>query len=511
MKTIQRTYVVAACTALAILPLPRTTAQAPGSPGSSIPGPGGESAISQFGDKLAAIAADHAMTLDALEHLLLTDASTRIHPNGRIYWVDPLAPKAETRDPNDPILREDIPLEDAFLLHSKPGADQTIYLDFDGHHSVNNSWGHDIEFPAFDTNGHPAGFNAGELREIIEHWRYVAEDFAPFDVDVTTEDPGAPRLKKSGVNDARYGVRVVCTQATDGFGDGIGGVAFLRAYDDNVDNPVFTFNKGDNNGGMTSSHETGHALGLSHDGLNELAYHPGVGSGVTSWGPIMGAPFGKSLTQWCDGAYNGATNTEDDYAVMSTLGLMFKPDMVGDSIASATVLPLDCNDPNLASFPGGLIETSNDRDYYEFTTTGGDIFIQATVPEDVSNLDIQLELFDEAGGLIAVKNPIDARRAKIVENIPAGTYYFAVDGIDQLPRYTDYGCIGQYDLAINVPNSACECPGDVDGDSDVDLSDLAMLLSNFGEPGPIGDINGDGAVDLTDLAILLSAFDAACQ
>lgn len=58
------------------------------------------------------------------------------------------------------------------------------------------------------------------------------------------------------------------------------------------------------------------------------------------------------------------------------------------------------------------------------------------------------------------------------------------------------------------------CPGDVDGDLDVDLNDLTILLSNFGLAGGAtlrdGDINGDGMVDLTDLAMLLSRFGVVC-
>jgi hypothetical protein len=52
--------------------------------------------------------------------------------------------------------------------------------------------------------------------------------------------------------------------------------------------------------------------------------------------------------------------------------------------------------------------------------------------------------------------------------------------------------------------------GDFDGDGDVDLSDLAFLLSDYGCAGGDcpGDIDGDGDTDLADLAILLANYGA---
>ena len=59
------------------------------------------------------------------------------------------------------------------------------------------------------------------------------------------------------------------------------------------------------------------------------------------------------------------------------------------------------------------------------------------------------------------------------------------------------------------------CPGDLDGDGGVGLSDLATLLSNFGTPAGAnpedGDLDGDGDVDLSDLANLLSNFGSICS
>jgi hypothetical protein len=60
----------------------------------------------------------------------------------------------------------------------------------------------------------------------------------------------------------------------------------------------------------------------------------------------------------------------------------------------------------------------------------------------------------------------------------------------------------------------CLCPGDLDHDLDVDLADLAQLLSNYGETSGMtyedGDLDEDGDVDLSDLAALLAEYGTIC-
>jgi len=60
-----------------------------------------------------------------------------------------------------------------------------------------------------------------------------------------------------------------------------------------------------------------------------------------------------------------------------------------------------------------------------------------------------------------------------------------------------------------------QLPGDLDGDCDVDLGDLAILLSNYGVSSGAayedGDLDGDGDVDLADLSALLAVYGTTCD
>ena len=65
-----------------------------------------------------------------------------------------------------------------------------------------------------------------------------------------------------------------------------------------------------------------------------------------------------------------------------------------------------------------------------------------------------------------------------------------------------------------LPGAApASCPGDLDGDRDVDLADLTQLLAHFGTTGAHpedGESDSNGDVDLSDLTLLLANFGTNC-
>ena len=124
---------------------------------------------------------------------------------------------------------------------------RVIYLDFDGHTTNDSEWGPSpIVSAPFDLDGSPGFFSAGEQAVMVEVWQRVSEDFAPFDVNVTTIDPGVEALRKTNSSDAIYGQRMVISP-TNFAGSGVLGIAIINSFDDDVDRPAFVFSNIANN------------------------------------------------------------------------------------------------------------------------------------------------------------------------------------------------------------------------------------------------------------------------
>jgi len=359
-------------------------------------------------------------------------------------------------------------LSSTFTLHSDPTAQHTIYLDFTGHVTSGTIWnstftsGANIVTPAYNIDGDPTTFSDQELTRIQAIWQRVAEDYAPFHVDVTTQNPAdIGDLIKSGAGDTRWGVRVAIGGSSyDWYGAGAGGVAYMGSFNDSADTPAFVFTAQLGNGdekytAEAISHEAGHTLGLDHDGTSTTSYYHGQGSGVTGWAPIMGSGYYQNLTQWSKGEYSGANNLEDDLAIITTgNGFGYRADDYGNTASTASAL----SQLDTTVTGSGIIERNTDADMFSFVTGEGQVDLAISPAARGPNLDLLAQLYDGFNNLIATSNPTDALGANFSLSLTAGQYFLKISGTgngDPLTTgYTNYASLGQYFISgMVVPAS----------------------------------------------------------
>ncbi|MBX3737538.1 MAG: immunoglobulin domain-containing protein [Candidatus Didemnitutus sp.] len=357
------------------------------------------------------------------------------------------------------------------IRHSRPGASRVLYLDFNGHDVTGTAWNEanpSANRPAigtyacrpYDTDGNEATFSSTEQAQIVEIWQRVADDYSPFDVDVTTEEPAAFTATT---------LRALITRTVDANGVAnpssttAAGVAYIDVYGRNDVawySPAFVYF--DSLSGPASvaeavSHELGHNLALSHDGTTTAQYYGGHGTGEFSWGPIMGAPYSRSITQWSKGEYYAANNPQDDLALIGAR-LTLRGDAAGASLATATDAPTTGNDVSAA----GVLLSANESRFHRVVTAAGRIGFSVS-PVAYGNTDLRLELLNSSGTVIALDDPATTRIGGVFTGVPvpAGIYYLKVTAsgmgtplANPPSGYTSYGSVGRYALAGTVVATA---------------------------------------------------------
>lgn len=447
----------------------------------------------------------------AKTRMILADKTARVHSTGHIYFVEPRpSPTAQTTPV--PAAAASFPYAQTFRLHSRPGSSRVIYLDFDGETISDTFWndhpsyGTPSSFYAepFSLDATPDAFSTDEQDVVQSVWQRVAEDYAPFDVDVTTQDPGTAAIDRTGASDTTFGTRALVTDMPEISSTcRCGGVAFTGAFDDATRHaklqPALIFPKGGlwddpKNIAEAASHEIGHNFALAHDGNRTTGF--GYYGGHGAWAPIMGVGYNVPITQWSRGEYSVADNAEDDLAIIAARGAPRLADDVGDTTATAASLA----GPSFRA--NGMITADADVDMFRIDAAAGPSTFTVTPAPNSPNLDLRLRLLSSDGTAIATDDPQSSTStrdvaaglsATIARSLPsAGTYYLAVDGVGALDPattgYSGYGSIGGYSLTgqDSRANDSFATPWALNGTSGRVAGTTAGATKEAGEPDHAG-------------------------
>jgi len=399
------------------------------------------------------IAAANRRSVASIDRIL-ADPTARVGAGNRLYYVDPgpagtapIRAQSAASALAAPAPAAPFPYSQTFLLHSRPGSNRVIYLDFNGHNVSGTAWNNDpsLGTPSsfyaepFSIDGSTA-FTDAEQDIIQSVWQRMSEDFAVFDVDVTTADPGQAAIDRTSPSDLVFGTRAVITNTHtiyDSCG-GCGGIGYNGAFAEPFYHaefqPAFVFNLalGGNPKYLSeaASHEVGHNFDLAHDGgPSSPEYYGGHGA----WAPIMGSAYSRPISQWSKGEYAGATNAEDDLAIIAANGAPLLPDDHGDVATSATGLTAG---PAMSA--AGVITTDADVDAFRFRADAGAATFSVAPAANGPNLDLRLELRTPAGAVVASSDPPSAAvtydqasglAASVSTTLPAaGDYLLFVSG-----------------------------------------------------------------------------------
>ena len=356
-------------------------------------------------------------------------------------------------------------------LNSYPSASSVIFLDFNGHSVSGTMWNASGPFTC-----NSSGLNDAAITEVFNR---VAEDYRPFNINVTTNETkytAAPYNKR---------MRVVITTTYEWYSSGAGGVAYLNSFTWGDNTPCFVFssllNYNVKNIAEAAAHEAGHTLGLRHQSSYNSScvkisdYNWGQGAGEIGWAPIMGAGYNQNMTLWNSGPNSlGCNNIQNDLTVITnaTNGFGFRVDDYTDAFATATTVTF--NSSGQATF-SGVIEKTDDKDLFKITLPTFARLELNAVPYNVgtgnsgSDLDLQVEFLDGSYASIGTYNPGNLLSSVMDTFINAGSYFLRIDGKGNIYA-PEYGSLGSYSLqatytdATLLPIRRFELRGRLDGD-----------------------------------------------
>ena len=354
------------------------------------------------------------------------------------------------------------------VFSSNPSATSVLFLDFDGHTVSGTSW---------NMNGPivcgPSNLNASQIEQVFNR---VAEDYRPFNVNVTTDSTkflAAPLNRR---------MRAILTITSDWYGSA-GGVAYTNSFTWNDQTPCFVFtallNYNSKNIAEAASHELGHTLGLRHQSsydancVKTAEYNAGVGTGEIGWAPIMGVGYYRNFTVWHNGPNPFGCNTvQSDLDIISnttTNGFGYRTDDYASAVNQAESVSFVNNEFTV----NGIIERNTDIDIFKFTMPAFGRFKLDAIPYNIgtgntgSNLDLQVSLIS-GSTVLNTYNPGTLLSSIVDTLLNAGTYAIKIQGAGNMYA-SEYASLGSYALeAAYLPETALplrklELRGNTDG------------------------------------------------
>lgn len=385
------------------------------------------------------------------------------------------------------------------VLNSLPGAPVNIYLDFDGFEELESPWpGSDTPYaptPRFSIDGDPDAISEVERRYIYNIWATVAEDFSPFNVNVTTVDPGDfshgsgnLRVAIGGTDpDTAANVRGRAPDIDAFTKEDVPNVVFVYPFDVTPDGAIGALRES-RIIADTASHEVGHAFGLEHlvrdedgDGVvGPTERNTGdPPTGIADRAPLMGDSSRRTQgvgrgVWWLGNNLHGVI--QDDMAILARPenGFGYRPDDHSRNPTPADASPMTIGTLQYAQQPStgvligsGVIEHAGDADVFQFETGGGDVAVRITGPKryiftdpamddpvnplmtSVANLRVNAAIYNSSGEQVAYRlgAPLNDSLPTFTLlgngslELPADVYYLIVAG-------SQYGDAGQYTLHV---------------------------------------------------------------
>ncbi len=275
-------------------------------------------------------------------------------------------------------------------------------------------------------------------------WQIVAASFSAFEVNVTTD---AAVYEATPMRDRGK----ACSRPESGRSScGLNAFGTTRCCN--------IYNKGNGyHQGATTTHELGHLLGLRHDGTTGGSqYFSGLPS--FRWCPIMGANNPKAswgtraLFQWSKGEYASANNKQDDLMIISR-NLPFR----ADDIPTSQPLIVKNGSGVSAADNFGQIAHNTDSDTFTFAVGegGGRAVLTIDRTEYVGGgyLDVEAQIQNADGMVLAKGNDMVARTAKLDVMLPAGEYELVIKGgAEGTPQsgFSSYSSLGYYGISGEI-------------------------------------------------------------